>query len=141
MKGPDDEAQKAYGRADHRDLEGARGRSEDGRRVPEARVSEATFYNWKAKYGGLEVSEAKRLKAMESENARLKKLLADAMLDNAALKDLLAKMYGPSRRCKVFEVLFGDSCVNVSGLSRVDCCCSQAVMRCARIVPNKWCGH
>ena len=104
-------------------------------------VSEATFYNWKAKYGGLEVSEAKRLKAMESENTRLKKLLADAMLDNAALKDLLAKMYGPSRRCKVLEDLFGDSCVNVSGLSRVDCCCSQAVMRCARIVPNKWCGH
>ena len=58
-------------------------------------VSEATFYNWKAKYGGLEVSEAKRLKAMESENARLKKLLADAMLDNAALKDLLAKNVWP----------------------------------------------
>ncbi len=58
-------------------------------------VSEATFYNWKAKYGGLEVSEAKRLKAMESENARLKRLLADAMLDNAALKDLLAKNVWP----------------------------------------------
>jgi putative transposase len=58
-------------------------------------VSEATFYNWKAKYGGLEVSEAKRLKAMESENARLKKLLADAMLDNAALKDLLTKNVWP----------------------------------------------
>ena len=56
-------------------------------------VSEATFCNWKAKYGGLEVSEAKRLKAMKSENARLKKLLADAMLDNAALKDLLAKKW------------------------------------------------
>jgi putative transposase len=47
--------------------------------------------HWKAKYGGLEISEAKRLKGLESENARLKKLLADAMLDNAALKDLLAK--------------------------------------------------
>ena len=54
-------------------------------------ISEASFYNWKAKYGGLEVSEAKRLKGLESENAKLKKLLADAMLDNAALKDLLAK--------------------------------------------------
>ena len=54
-------------------------------------ISEASFYNWKAKYGGLEVSEAKRLKGLESENARLKKLLADAMLDNAALKDLLTK--------------------------------------------------
>jgi putative transposase len=56
-------------------------------------ISEATFYNWKAKYGGLEVSDAKRLKAVESENAKLKKLLADAMLDNAALKDLLAKKW------------------------------------------------
>jgi putative transposase len=54
-------------------------------------ISEASFYNWKAKYGGLEVSEAKRLKGLESENAKLKKLLADAMLDNAALKELLAK--------------------------------------------------
>ena len=56
-------------------------------------ISEASFYNWKAKYGGVEVSEAKRLKGLESENARLKKLLADAMLDNAALKDLLAKKW------------------------------------------------
>ena len=56
-------------------------------------ISEASFYNWKAKFGGLEVSEAKRLKGLESENARLKKLLADAMLDNAALKDLLAKKW------------------------------------------------
>ena len=56
-------------------------------------ISEASFYNWKAKYGGLEVSEAKRLKGLESENARLKKLLADAMLDSAALKDLLAKKW------------------------------------------------
>jgi putative transposase len=55
-------------------------------------ISEATLYNWKAKYGGLEVSDAKRLKAVESENAKLKKLLADAMLDNAALKDLLSKL-------------------------------------------------
>ena len=54
-------------------------------------ISQATFYNWKAKFGGLEVSEAKRLKGLEDENARLKKLLADAMLDNAALKDLLSK--------------------------------------------------
>ena len=54
-------------------------------------ISEATFYNWKSKYGGLEVSEAKRLRALESENAKLKKLLAEAHLDNAALKDLLTK--------------------------------------------------
>ena len=56
-------------------------------------ISEATFYNWKSKYGGLEVSEAKRLRALESENAKLKQLLADAMLDNAALKDLLTKKW------------------------------------------------
>jgi putative transposase len=54
-------------------------------------VSEATIYNWKAKYGGLEVSEAKRLRALEDENAKLKRLLAEAMLDNAGLKDLLSK--------------------------------------------------
>ncbi len=53
-------------------------------------ISEATFYNWKAKYGGMEVSEAKRLKALEDENARLKKLLAEQMLDAAALRELLA---------------------------------------------------
>ncbi len=56
-------------------------------------VSEATIYNWKARYGGLEVSEAQRLRALESENAKLKRLLADAMLDQAALKDLLAKKF------------------------------------------------
>ncbi len=56
-------------------------------------ISQATFYNWKAKFGGLEASEAKRLKGLEDENARLKKLLADAMLDNAALKDLLSKKW------------------------------------------------
>ena len=51
-------------------------------------LSEATFYKWKAKYGGLDVSEARRLKALTDENARLKKLLAEAMLDNAMLKDI-----------------------------------------------------
>ena len=56
-------------------------------------VSEATFYKWKAKYGGLEVSEARRLKTLEAENARLKKLLAEAMLDNAMLKDVAAKKW------------------------------------------------
>jgi putative transposase len=56
-------------------------------------ISEATFYNWKSKYGGLEVSEARRLRSLESENAKLKKLLAEAHLDNAALKDLLTKKW------------------------------------------------
>lgn len=56
-------------------------------------VSEATLYNWKSKYGGLEVSEARRLKALEAENGKLKRLLADTMLDNAGLKDLLSKKW------------------------------------------------
>jgi putative transposase len=56
-------------------------------------ISSATFYTWKAKFGGLEVSDAKRLKGLEDENAKLKRLLADAMLDNVALKDLLAKKW------------------------------------------------
>jgi len=55
--------------------------------------SAATFYKWKVKYGGLDVSEAKRLKALEDENSRLKRLLADAMLDNVALKDWLGKKW------------------------------------------------
>jgi len=56
-------------------------------------ISEATLYNWKAKYGGLEVSEARRLRALEEENAKLKRLLADAMLDTSALRELLAKKW------------------------------------------------
>ena len=56
-------------------------------------VSEATFYKWKAKYGGLEVSDARRLKALEDENAKLKKLLAEAMLDNAMLRDVAARKW------------------------------------------------
>ena len=56
-------------------------------------ISEATFYKWKSKFGGLSVSEAKRLRALETENARLKKLLAEAMLDNAMLKDIAAKKW------------------------------------------------
>ena len=56
-------------------------------------VSEATLYNWKVKYGGMDVSEAKRLKQLEDENARLKKLLAEQMLDGAALRELLSKKW------------------------------------------------
>ena len=56
-------------------------------------VSEATLYNWKWKYGGMDVSEAKRLKSLEDENAKLKKLLAEAMLDKAVLKDIAAKKW------------------------------------------------
>ena len=56
-------------------------------------ISSATFYKWKAKFGGLDVSEARRLRSLEEENSRLKKLLAEAMLDNAVLKDLASKKW------------------------------------------------
>lgn len=56
-------------------------------------ISPATFYQWKAKFGGLEVSDARRLRTLEAENGRLKKLLADAMLDNAMLKDIAGKKW------------------------------------------------
>ena len=56
-------------------------------------VSSATFYKWKAKFGGLDVSDAKRLKALEDENSKLKKLLAETMLDNAILKDINSRKW------------------------------------------------
>ena len=56
-------------------------------------VSDASIYKWKAKYGGMDVSETKRLRGLEEENAKLKRMLADAMLDNVALKDLLGKKW------------------------------------------------
>jgi putative transposase len=56
-------------------------------------ISEATLYNWKAKYGGMDVSDAKRLRSLEDENRKLKKLLAESMLDQAALKELLTKKW------------------------------------------------
>ena len=56
-------------------------------------LSSATFYKWKAKFGGLDVSEARRLRVLEDENAKLKKLLAEAMLDNAMLKDVAANVW------------------------------------------------
>jgi putative transposase len=56
-------------------------------------ISSATFYKWKAKFGGLDVSDAKRLRALDDENAKLKKLLAEAMLDNAILKDVNSRKW------------------------------------------------
>jgi putative transposase len=56
-------------------------------------ISSATFYKWKAKYGGMDVSDARRLKALEDENSKLKKLLAETMLDNAILKDIATKKW------------------------------------------------
>lgn len=56
-------------------------------------ISDATFYKWRSKYGGMEVSDAKRLKGLEDENRKLKKLLAESMLDNATLKEMLTKNF------------------------------------------------
>lgn len=56
-------------------------------------ISDAAYYNWKSKFGGMTVSEAQRLKALEAENAKLKKLLAESLLDNAALKDVLGRKW------------------------------------------------
>jgi putative transposase len=56
-------------------------------------ISSATFYKWKGKYGGMDVSDARRLKALEDENAKLKRLLAEAMLDNAMLKEIASKKW------------------------------------------------
>jgi putative transposase len=54
-------------------------------------ISDATFYNWRTKYGGMEVSDAKRMKVLEDENKKLKQMLADSMLENKAIKDVLSK--------------------------------------------------
>lgn len=90
----DDEAEAVHGRADHRDSAGAGGgRAKTGYLARKHGVSEATLYNWKAKFGGMDVSDARRLKALEDENGKLKRLLADAILDNTALKDLLSKKW------------------------------------------------
>jgi len=56
-------------------------------------ISDATYYNWKTKFGGMTVSDAQRLKALEAENAKLKRLLAESMLDNAALKDVVGRKW------------------------------------------------
>jgi len=56
-------------------------------------IAEQTFYRWKSKFGGMEVSDARRLRTLESENAKLKKLLAETMLDNVALKDVVSRKW------------------------------------------------
>jgi len=56
-------------------------------------ISDATFYKWRSKYGGMDVSDARKLKALEDENARLKRLLAESVMDNSTLKELLSKNF------------------------------------------------
>ena len=88
-------------------------------------ISEATLYNWKAKYGDMEVSDAKRLRSLEDQNRKLKKLLAESMLDQAALKELLTKN-GRARRqargCRLSAQCLADE--RAAGL-HFHCCRSQ----------------
>src|SRR4051794_24585806 len=81
-------------------------------------VSEATLYNWKAKFGGMDGSEAKRLRQLEDENAKLKKLLAEQMLDAAALRELLSKNGRARRQARSVAHL-----QTVMGLSERRACC------------------
>ncbi len=82
-------------------------------------VSEATLYNWKAKYGGMDVSEAKRLKQLEGENAKPKELLAEQMLDAAALRELLSKKWqGPSPSAKASRIFRPRWACRNGGLAR-----------------------
>ncbi len=86
--------------------------SETGTRVEEVcrkmGISEATFYNWKKKYGGLGVSELRKLRQLEEENAQLKKLVADLSLDKQMLQDVLKKVLKPSQRRKMVAGLISD---------------------------------
>jgi len=85
------EEEALFCKADSGGNEAGRGGCAGDGADPEGGISEQTFYRWKAKYGGMTPSDAQKLKGMEDENRRLKKLLAEAMLDNAALKDILGK--------------------------------------------------
>lgn len=87
------EAEHVQRGADHRSVEGQEAGIATADVCRRHGISSATFYKWKAKYAGLEVSDARRLRSLEEENARLKRLLADAMLDNAMLKEISAKKF------------------------------------------------
>ena len=88
---------KRFTEADHCRFKGAEAGAKTKHLCRRHGISEPTFYNWKAKYAGMTVSEARRLKELEQENARLKRLLTDAELDKAALKDLLHRKFSARR--------------------------------------------
>ena len=96
-------------------------------------VSEATLYNWKAKYGGMDVCEAKRLKQLEEENAKLKKLLAEQMLDAAALRELLPKRWqGPSPSAKASRIDHGHVHYRANVRAGASCGKRSAAISCRR---------
>ena len=82
-----------YGRADHPDPAGRRAGRQYSGGVPQANLTEQTFYRWRNKYSGMEVSEVKRLRELEKENSELKKIVAEQMLDIRMLKDVNAKKW------------------------------------------------
>ena len=90
-KETDDEAIKVHGRTDHWYFEGAPAGPVAKDLCRKHGVSDATFYKWGARFGGMEVSDAKKLKALEAGNAKLKKLLAEQMMDVSTLKEMLGK--------------------------------------------------
>ena len=88
-------------------------------------ISTATFYKWRAKYGGMDVSMMSRMKELEEENRRLKKMYLEEKLKAEIVSEALEKMYGPPRFDKPLSPMNVAACVNVSGLSRVGCCYTQ----------------
>ena len=97
-------------------------------------ISEQTIYTWRKRFGALQANDVKRLRQLEAENARLKKLVAERDLEIEVMKEVAAKNVWSAPSVQGTWTDNDDSCVNVSGLSRVDCCCSQAMMRSARTV-------
>jgi putative transposase len=97
-------------------------------------ISEQTIYTWRKRFGALQANDVKRLRQLEAENARLKKLVAERDLEIEVMKEVAAKNVWSAPSVQGSWTRHDDSCVNVSGLSRVGCCCSQAMMRSARIV-------
>src|SRR6185369_3267842 len=97
-------------------------------------ISEQTIYTWRKRFGTFQADDVRRLKQLEAENARLKKLVAERDLEIEVMKEVAAKNVWSAPSVQGTWTDNDDSCVNVSGLSRVDCCCSQAMMRSARIV-------
>ena len=93
------------------------------------------------RFGALQANDVKRLRQLEAENARLKKLVAERDLEIEVMKEVAAKNVWSAPSVQGSWTRHDDSCVNVSGLSRVGCCCSQAMMRSARAVSTKLVGQ
>src|SRR5579863_8138900 len=95
----------------------------------EAGITDQTYYRWRKEYGGLDLEQARQMKDLEKENSRLKRLVADLSLEKQVLKDVTSGNVWSAPLLQGFGEIVSDSCVNVSGLSRVGCGCSQAMMR------------